>query len=141
MKREELLNDILRHGHRVTSQRKVMLDLILSFMRPFTAVELYQAMAKTFRGVSYGTIYQNLKLFSKLRIIETFALANEVRYRVIDRAQPQFHFICMDCERTILIDFNPAQVALPFPQRFHSINYQLDVFGYCTDCSIAEKGQ
>lgn len=134
----ELLNDMLKQGHRVTAQRKFLLDLIISFNRSFTAVELYQAMAKTFRGVSYGTIYQNLKLYSKLRIIESFALANEIRYRVIEKSQPQLHFICMDCEKTILIDFNPMQVALLLPQRFHSVNYQFDVFGYCTDCNIEE---
>lgn len=132
----ELLSHMFKQGLRITAQRKVMLELILRFQRPFTAMELYQAMGKTFHGLSYGTVYQNLKLFSKLRIIETFAMANEVRYRVIDREQPQFHFICMDCEKTIMVDFNPAQVVFPLPQRFHSVNYQLDVFGYCMDCSI-----
>ncbi|MFC4601897.1 Fur family transcriptional regulator [Cohnella hongkongensis] len=133
---DELLNHMLQHGFRITAQRKVMLDLILRFERPFTAMELHQTMEKEFQGLSYGTVYQNLKLYSKLRFIETFAMANEVRYRFIDREQPQFHFICMDCEKTIMVDFNPAQVELPLPQRFHLVNYQLDVFGYCMECSI-----
>lgn len=135
----ELLNYMLQNGLRITSQRKVMLDLILRLERPFTAMELHQTMEKKFHGLSYGTVYQNLKLYCKLRFIETFAMANEIRYRLIDRRQPQFHFICMDCEKTILVDFNPTQVDLPFPQRFHSVNYQLDIFGYCMECSIPKE--
>ena len=137
MNRDALLNEMLQQGFRITAQRKAMVDLVLNYKRPFTAVELYREMAKRFRGVSYGTIYKNLKIFGAMRVIETFAMANEIRYRVIDRAQPQLHFICMDCEKTIPVDFNPAQVQLALPMRFHTVNYQLDVFGYCADCGVA----
>jgi Fe2+ or Zn2+ uptake regulation protein len=134
---DELLNYMLRQGLRITAQRKVMLGLILRFKRPFTAMQLYQAMEKKFHGLSYGTVYQNLKLLRKLRIIDTVAISNEVRYRVIYQVQPQFHFICMDCEKTIPVDFNPVQAGLPLPEHFQSVNYQLDVFGYCTDCNLS----
>lgn len=135
----ELLNHMLEQGLRVTAQRKEIFALILHFEHSFTAMDMHQTMEKKFPGLSYGTVYQNLKLYTKLRFIETFAMKNEVRYRYINREQPQFHFICMDCEKTILVDFNPAQVELPLPQRFRSVNYQFDVFGYCIDCGISAK--
>lgn len=135
----EFLNHLLKQGLRVTEQRKALLNFALSFGRPFSAIEMYQQMDAKFHGLSYGTVYQNLKLFSELRMIEAFAMANEVRYRVIDRTQPQLHFICMDCESTIHVDFNPNQSDLPTPQSFKSVNYKLDVFGYCVDCSSQKK--
>lgn len=132
----ELLKHMLQQGLRITAQRKMMLNLILHFERPFTAMELHKTMEKLFPGLSYSTVYQNLKLYIKLRYIEPFALANEVRYRFMARESPQFHFICMDCKKTTLVDFNPDQIVLPLPQRFQSVNYQFDVFGYCMECSV-----
>jgi len=91
LNRDELLNEMLQQGFRITEQRKALVEIILNYNRPFTAIELYQAMAKRFRGVSFGTIYKNLKIFGAMRILETFAMANEIRYRVLDREQPRLH--------------------------------------------------
>jgi Fe2+ or Zn2+ uptake regulation protein len=134
---QELLDDLLKHGMRVTAQRKYMLYLVLGYNRPFAAIELYHEMGQKFQGLSYGTVYQNLKLFSKLKMVESIAVANEIRYRVVEREQPKFHFICMDCENTVLIDCNIAQLSSLSPDSFKSVNYKLDVFGYCMECNLS----
>ncbi|MGE7225692.1 Fur family transcriptional regulator [Paenibacillus glucanolyticus] len=136
---DKLIDYLVDQRVRITTQRRFMLDLVVSLNRPFSAMELYQAMEQTFQGLSYGTVYRNLELYKNLRIIETFALDNELRYRLIDHVQPQLHFICMDCKQTIPMSFDPEQMLLPEPQRFQSLNYKIDVFGYCMDCRASSE--
>lgn len=135
MNRDELLRDMLKNGFRVTEQRKAMLQLVLQYKQPFSAIELYHEMEKHFRGLSYGTVYQNLKMFAKLRVVETFAVNNEVRYRLVERRQPKLHLICMECNDTIFVDIHPAQLEMLPDRSFTTVDYKLDVFGYCPDCS------
>jgi Fe2+ or Zn2+ uptake regulation protein len=135
---QELLDDLPKHGLRVTAQRKFMLNLVLSYNRSFAATELYHDMGKKFNGLSYGTVYRNLKLFSKLQFVETFAVAHEVRYRIVERRQPKFHFICLDCKNTFFVDINLSELLTLLPQSFRSVSYKLDIFGYCLNCSSAD---
>jgi Fe2+ or Zn2+ uptake regulation protein len=135
MNRDELLRDMLKNGFRVTEQRKAMLQLVLQYKQSFSAIELYHEMEKHFRGLSYGTVYQNLKMLAKLRVVETFAVNNEVRYRLVERRQPKLHLICMECNDTIFVDIHPAQLEMLPDRSFTTVDYKLDVFGYCPDCS------
>lgn len=134
MQLDKMIDYLVEHGVRITTQRRFLVDLILGLNRPFSAIEIYQAMEKTFHGLSYGTVYRNLELFRQLRIVEIFVLDNELRYRIIDHVQPQLYFICMDCKQTIPMSFDPEEMELPKPQQFRSLKYKIDIFGYCTDC-------
>lgn len=138
-KLDNLIAFLAENSVRITAKRTFLLDLIVRLDRPFSAIEVYQMMEKNFPGLSYGTVYRNLELYKKYRIIEVFALGNELRYRVIDHIRPQLHFICMDCKHTIPLTFDPEQMKLPKPEQFRSMNYKIDVFGYCMDCEDEEN--
>ncbi|TXK74692.1 Fur family transcriptional regulator [Paenibacillus sp. N3.4] len=132
----EQLKKLSDRGMRLTEQRKAMICLLLNSARPLSAVDIYQEMEKEFNGLSYGTVYQNIKLFKELLIIESFVLADEVRFRVINREKPMYYLICMDCERTIPVDVQPEELGLPMPTKsFQPVSYKLDVYGYCVDCN------
>lgn len=127
-------------GIRLTEQRKAMIELILKTAKPLSAIDIYRNMAKGFNGLSYGTVYQNIKLFIELMIIESFVLGEEVRFRLIDRDYPKYHLICVDCEQTIPIDAQTERFNLPIvTNRFQPISHKLDVYGYCTACNIMHE--
>ncbi|MBB6633338.1 Fur family transcriptional regulator [Cohnella thailandensis] len=132
---DRCLMELFNNGMRVTEQRKRMLSLVANSKHPQTAMELYRKMKRTFPGLSYETIYLNLKLFMDLRFIETILLGNEVRYRALPAVHaPLVQYICMDCKKAIQVSFDPSHPAFPMPEQFKSVNYKLDIFGYCRDC-------
>lgn len=131
---EEWMIYLVEHGVRITPQRKFLLNLVLIINRPFSAMEMYKEMEKSFPGLSYGTVYRNLELYKSLNIIEVFILDLDLRYRLIDQVQPQLHYTCMNCKQTIPMSFNPQLMELPKPREFRSMKYKVDIFGYCTDC-------
>lgn len=127
-------------GSKLTEQRKAIIHLIQESTRSLSAIDIYQKLEKTFLGLSYGTVYQNIKLFTELMIIESFVLGKEVRYRMIDPEHPKYHLICVNCERTIPIDAKTERFDLPMvTETFRPISYKLDVYGYCTACSLNHK--
>jgi Fur family zinc uptake transcriptional regulator len=136
---EWLLNQLFKRGLRVTQQRKKMLELVLRSKRPLTAMEIYESMEKLFNGLSLGTIYQNIKLFQKIQLIEPFILADEIRYRIMDKEHPKYYVTCMDCEKSTPVDFEPEQLVLPLPRQFHLVSYKLDVYGYCPECDALKE--
>lgn len=134
---QEQFKKLASKGMRLTEQRKAMIDLILNSAKPLSAIDIYQKMEKQFMGLSYGTVYQNIKLFSELMIIESFVLGDEVRFRIIDRENPKYHLICVDCERSVPIDLVTERFGLPtLTNSFKPISYKLDVYGYCTECIL-----
>ena len=70
---------------------------------------------------------------------EKRVLADEIRYRIIDKDHPKYHVICMDCEKTTPVDVEPGQFGLPLPQQFQFVSYKLDVYGYCLNCSTLKE--
>lgn len=134
---KEPFQKLVMKGSKLTEQRKAMIHLILESARPLSAIDMYQRLEKQFTGLSYGTVYQNIKLFIELKIIESFVLGDEVRYRMIDPEHPKYHLICVDCERTIAINAKTERFELPMvTNSFTPISYKLDVFGYCTACRL-----
>ncbi|THF79457.1 Fur family transcriptional regulator [Cohnella fermenti] len=137
---DRCLLELFDNGMRVTEQRKRLLTLLATSKHPQAAMELYGKMKRTFPGLSYETIYLNLRLFLDLRLIESMLVGSDVRYRALLAEQaPHYQFICMDCKQAIRVTFDPADSAFPMPERFQSVHYKLDIFGYCKDCCGRES--
>jgi Fur family transcriptional regulator, zinc uptake regulator len=129
-------------GMRVTEQRKAMIALILYAARPLSAVDIYQKLEKQFSGLSYGTVYLNIKRFMDSMIIEPFVLGDEVRFRIVDQDHPKYHLICVDCEKTIPIDAITERFEFPvITESFKPISYKFDVYGYCTACNALHSAE
>lgn len=131
---EELLLKLTTTGHRITEQRKCLLTMLLQAERPLSAMEIYQCMAPEFTGLSYGTVYKNIKLFLELKLIESFAYANEIRFRLVDEERPHYHFICQNCGTMTSIQIDPNQLKLFLPENYRLLNFQFDIFGQCETC-------
>ncbi|NOV00617.1 Fur family transcriptional regulator [Paenibacillus planticolens] len=130
------LSKLAKHRLRLTGQRKAMIELVMHSNKPLTAVDMYHSLEQRFPGLSYATVYQNIKLFIELRILESFILGDEVRFRICtDQEHPRYHLICMDCERTFSLDMKMERMRFPLKSKgFQPISYKFDVYGYCTDC-------
>ncbi len=136
---EELRRKLTEKGLRITEQRKGMLKLLLQAEHPLTATEIYQVMSVEFAGLSHGTVYQNIKLFSELQLLESFAVGNELRFRLVDMNQPQCHIICQDCGKMVSIGFDPGQLQLMLPHNFQLYNFHFDILGQCEICKTEDE--
>lgn len=81
---------------RLTKKRQQILDVLQQHNGTLTAKELHQRLP----GVDLVTIYRNLDLFVKERLITQVNLGGgEVQYE--HQHEPHHHAVCSECERVI----------------------------------------
>lgn len=149
---EGLLHD---HGVRVTSQRKVILDVLSSRGGSLTAEGIYQEARQLDRHINLATIYRTLATLRDSGIVQQFYISpdhSESRFALVDEPEPspavtapeRMHFHCRGCGKTMVLE-NPALSAL--------IQQTLDVQvggamfkricmcveGFCSECAEAAR--
>ena len=81
---------------RFSKKRQQILDVLQHKRAPLTAAELHAALPE----INLTTIYRNLELFSKEKIIKKLQLGEqEARYEY--QTEPHHHAVCEQCEQVI----------------------------------------
>lgn len=81
---------------KLTEKRKQILDVLKAHKGALSAAELSAKLP----GIDLVTIYRNLDLFVKEKLIKRVSLSEtETQYEY--QREPHHHAICTDCERVI----------------------------------------
>jgi Fe2+ or Zn2+ uptake regulation protein len=81
---------------KLTEKRKRILDVLKQHKGALSAASLHAKMS----DVDLVTIYRNLDLFTKEKLIKRVSLSDsEAQYEY--QNEPHHHAICLDCERVI----------------------------------------
>jgi len=118
---------------RSTRQRRLLVDLVESRRRAFTAEELW-ADARASAPVSLATVYRTLAL-----------LEREEKVRRLDRGRfiacepgHHHHLVCRNCGRTVEVE-GPAverwAEKVGAEHGFVRVTHNVEVFGTCPDCA------
>lgn len=134
---EQIIETISRKGLRITEQRKSIARLFAETSDLLTPMQVYHFLGSKHRGLSYDTVYRNLKLLQEMGVLEPFYNKDGVKFGVnrTPSDDGQHHFVCMACD--IVYPFEAASVnALPqLPAEFKAVMHRHEVLGYCPDCS------
>lgn len=138
---EEIVRMMSEEGLRITEQRKTMARLFVEKEGYMTPVEVYEKMGGEYPGLSFDTVYRNLRLLHELGILEQFVFEDGVKFKVnCGEAHHHHHLICLECEKTTPITFCPMPYVQE-AQEFQIIKHKFEVFGYCKACKqdVSEK--
>jgi Fur family ferric uptake transcriptional regulator len=121
----------------VTSQRKLVLDVIKEAQGHIDAKEIYRRANERDSRISLATVYRNLRLFKEIGLIEERNLGQTRCYYEIKRQGEHHHLICQGCGRVTEID-NP-QIGkliekLQQKNKFRVSKAELCILGYCNEC-------
>lgn len=136
---EEWMQVMSDKGWRVTNQRKSLLELFLSSERYWSPLEVYEEMKRDYPGVSYDTVYRNLRLLSEpdIGMLEQFHFQDGTKFRARCETHHHHHMICMHCEKTIPFEFCPLPYVEDQPG-FEPVTHRFEIYGYCEACQQAE---
>ncbi len=125
-------------GWRVTSQRKSLLELFLASERYWSPLDVYEEMKRDYPGVSYDTVYRNLRLLSEpdMGMLEQFHFQDGMKFRARCETHHHHHMICMQCEKTIPFEFCPLPFVGQQPD-FEAVTHRFEIYGYCGNCQEA----
>jgi Fur family zinc uptake transcriptional regulator len=136
----EIIEAMSKTGMRITEQRKTLAKLFTEADKSLTPKEVYEYMEKQYSGLSFDTVYRNLRLMHELGVLEQFVFEDGVRFKLrcaTDRHH--HHLICLECEKTVSIDFCPMNVRPELPDQFKVVGHKFELYGYCQDCYEAEE--
>ena len=134
----EHLQDALRSaGRRLTSQRRLILQVLEESSGHLDADALYDQVRARDPDVSLATVYRTLALLREIGMVEEHRLGEDHGHYEAVRQEPHYHFTCLRCGKVIEFD-TPlvAQIeqALREQEGVQVTSTYLHVSGYCALC-------
>lgn len=125
-------------GFKNTKRRVDILTFLAEEDRYVGALEVFEWMNQQYQGMSYDTVYRNLRDFSQLDILEETELNGEKKYRFhCDTCAHQHHhhhFICTECGATRELDLCPMDF---FKEQLPGCiieSHRFEILGKCDKC-------
>lgn len=136
---EDRFQDYLRaHQLRMTPERLMVLDVILSRKGHFDAEELLQFLRRRKKPVSRATLYRTLEHLQGAGLVNVHRFGRgHARYEHVYGRKHHDHMICNHCDQVIEFvndEIERLQEEVCRQHRFRSTNHVMQIFGLCTDC-------
>ncbi|WP_281887398.1 Fur family transcriptional regulator [Paenibacillus sp. YYML68] len=122
-------------GWRITDQRKTLAALFAKTHGYLSPKDVYEYMKSSYPGVSFDTVYRNIRLLSEMGVLEQIYLKDGLKFRARCHSHHHHHLICMSCEKTVPFEFCPMKHMPNLPDNFQVVNHRFDILGYCNQCS------
>ena len=133
-------------GHPLTSQRRLLLELIRQADGHVDAKELYLRASSKDESISPATVYRSLNLFKQLGLVDERRLGQVRCYYEIRQTPEHQHLVCRGCGKIIEFESPLIRKLVDKVQRSHKFNVtkaELYLEGYCEKCkekSITSDG-
>jgi len=124
-------------NHRMTLQRKVILEELKKVKTHPGADEIYAMVRKRLPRISLGTVYRNLEVLSELREIQKFEHGGTLK-RFDGTPENHYHIRCVKCGRLddapFEIETNLEKKVRPYTN-YSIIGHRLEFIGLCPECA------
>ena len=130
-------------GHPLTTQRRLLLELIRDAEGHLDAKELYQRARARDESIGPATVYRSLNLFKQLGLVDERRLGKLRCYYEIKQSPQHQHLLCQGCGKVIEFQnpyFNKLIKAVQREHGFKITKAELYLEGYCPNCEEKEKG-
>ena len=134
---EEALEKLKEHGFKYTKKREDMLLFLIERNGYTGAKEVYDYMNDKYTGISFDTIYRNLRDFVQLDLLEETELNGEKKFRFHcchGEIGHHHHFICTDCGATREIHMCPMDFFQEQLADCQIEGHRFEIYGKCADC-------
>ena len=128
---------------RRTPERYAILDIAYSFNRHFTLKELAGMLEENNFRVSRATLYNTMKLFTKLRLVVRHQLGGSTFYESCYASGSHTYQICTECGKVTEIKNTAMQEVVKnmHLRRFHSDVFTIYIYGVCSTCVARQTRQ
>ena len=136
MSRNLNINNTIQ-GHPLTSQRRLLLELLRDAEGHIDAKELYRRASARDKSISPATVYRSLNLFKELGLVDQMRLGQVRCYYEIKQSPRHQHLVCQGCSKVIEFQnphFNKLIKAVRNEHGFNVTKAELYLEGYCPDC-------
>lgn len=131
---DDIIQRLASQGLRITDQRKTLAKLFSETMGYLAPKEVYEYMGRSYTGLSFDTVYRNLRVMEELGVLEQVIFEDGGKFKLHCKENDHHHhMICLQCGRTYPITFCPMEQTV-VPEEFRVVKHKFEVFGYCKEC-------
>lgn len=135
MNSDEIIRAMSDQGLRITEQRRSLAKLFADTEGYLSPKVVYDDMEKEYPGLSFDTVYRNLRIMHEMDVLEQFVFEDGIRFKVhCGGHEHHHHLICLSCEKTIPLEYCPMPQLVDIPEQFQVVRHKFEIFGYCKDC-------
>ncbi|WP_443081241.1 Fur family transcriptional regulator [Vagococcus sp.] len=138
---ESAIKILKSHGYKYTKKREEILLFLIKENRYVGAIEVFDFMSEKHQGISYDTIYRNLRDFSKMELLEETELMGEKKFRFHcdvsefhNHSHHHHHFICTSCGATKEINLCPMDFFSEQLPDCQIESHRFEILGKCKKC-------
>lgn len=141
---EQILQRIKEMGGKLTPQRRLLIEVLLSAGEAeMTADEIYQQIRARYPDVGLDTVYRNLRLLVKLAVVDEVKLPGKLAQYSLNRQAHHHGLVCLECGREIPLSHCPIKELETLARTEHGFvisSHRIELFGYCTTCTEGKSG-
>ena len=125
-------------GRRLTSQRRLLLEVLTERDDHLDAEAMYALAKKRDPNISLATVYRTLKVLKEVGVVQERILDREgQRHHYELTAEAHYHFTCLECGRVIEFEsplIEQASDELAKRLQLDVVHTRVHLDGYCPDC-------
>lgn len=138
---KRMVDAMARGGWRITEQRRRLADIFAKSDNYLSPKDVYEAMVVHYPGVSFDTVYRNLRLMSEMGVLEQFySMDAGLKFKAACEHHHHHHLICTNCEKTLTFEYCPMEQEMKLPGNFKIMNHRFEVYGLCESCQLERSG-
>ncbi len=139
MNQEIMYRRIREAGLRMTSTRKVFLEILFRGQKPLSAKEILNELWRAKREVNKTTVYREIESFEKIGIVRRIQLGERSTYYELALLDHHHHLVCLECDQIEDIDIDEhgllkQEQKIITERHFRVIRHALEFFGLCRRC-------
>ncbi len=143
MGEERLSKKLHASGHRLTRQRRLVMEVLEESDEHLDAETLHDRAKARDANISLATVYRTLALLKNVGLVEEHRLGEDHAHFEAVQEDPHYHFTCLRCGRVIEFDAPQVmEVMQELRERYGLCITDVHLFlsGYCARCQPFEQG-
>ena len=134
---DPLLKQIKAAGHRMTPQRRAILEILTTSDTHPTVDQIFERVRTDFPMTSRATVYKTISLAKEMGAVMELEFSQGSNRYDGKRPYPHPHVICTTCKQvmdTTDLEIKTLKQQIVQQTGYRIFNHRIDFFGICPDC-------
>jgi Fe2+ or Zn2+ uptake regulation protein len=133
-----ILANLKKRGHRITSIRKAILDLLVKSSEPLSSPSIQKLLTKRKTSANKTTVYREIAFLKGQNLVRELQFRDNAKRYEIMPENHHHHIVCVNCEKVedveLKKDLDVEEKNITKNKKFKIINHSLEFYGVCIGC-------
>ncbi|AEE97115.1 Fur family transcriptional regulator [Mahella australiensis] len=134
MTKQQAIDVLREHNYKLTPQRDIIMDTLLSIDGYATVKYIYERVKGKLPCISPDTVYRNLEILSSIGIVDKSNVGSNMVYEMHRDAHTHI-MKCLMCGKVEKLDICPLDYCLNRIKDFQVVEHHIEILGYCNKCA------